>query len=113
MWYTPYINWAADNGLVNGVGGGRFAPNNEMTNEQMMKMTAGFAKLFGVGESDNSDVALKFDDKALISDWATESVKFCVANGLIENEGSLNPQAKATRADSAMIIARLAKLCDV
>ena len=33
-WAAPYINWAAQNGIVNGVGDGKFNPNGIITMEQ-------------------------------------------------------------------------------
>ena len=34
-WYAAAVAWAAENGLVSGVGGDRFAPNDALTREQM------------------------------------------------------------------------------
>lgn len=33
-WDTPYVQWAAENGIVNGVGNGRFNPTGAITVEQ-------------------------------------------------------------------------------
>src|SRR5699024_4787909 len=35
MWYTKAITWAADNKIVNGYGDGVFAPNDNITREQL------------------------------------------------------------------------------
>jgi len=34
-WYSDAVDWAVENGVVNGVGNGYFAPNSEITREQM------------------------------------------------------------------------------
>ena len=43
-WYAPYVEWAAQNGIVNGVGGGRFNPNQSVTREQMAVILYNYAK---------------------------------------------------------------------
>lgn len=37
-WYGPYVAWAAENGVVEGVGDGLFAPDAPITREQMCTM---------------------------------------------------------------------------
>ncbi|MEG1240631.1 MAG: S41 family peptidase [Oscillospiraceae bacterium] len=37
-WYTPYVNTLSDMGIVNGVGGGRFAPADPMSHQQFMAL---------------------------------------------------------------------------
>jgi hypothetical protein len=37
-WASGYIQWAKDNGIINGVGGGRFDPQGNVTYEQTVKM---------------------------------------------------------------------------
>ena len=34
-WYAPHVEWAAQNGIVNGTGGGKFSPGKSVTREQM------------------------------------------------------------------------------
>lgn len=35
QWFTNAIIWAADKGVVSGVGGGKFNPNGNITREQI------------------------------------------------------------------------------
>ncbi len=35
VWYAPNVEWAAQNGIVNGAGGGKFSPDKSVTREQM------------------------------------------------------------------------------
>jgi len=37
-WYSYAVTWAYDTGIVQGVGGGRFAPNDALTREQLAVM---------------------------------------------------------------------------
>lgn len=110
QWYTSYVGWASENGIVNGVGDGKFAPNNALTREQMAKIAA-FCAIKLTGKNTVTASALTFADSHSISSWAYESVKYCVEYGLIDG-GSENfrPQDTATRAEAAEIIARLAEM---
>ena len=38
VWYAPNVEWAAQNGIVNGTGGGKFSPGKSVTREQMAVM---------------------------------------------------------------------------
>lgn len=112
-WYTPYVEWAAVEGLVNGVGGNRFDPMGEITREQMIKMVAQLGRLLRCGKTEISDTLLLYDDRMNISDWAVESVAYCAANDLIDNSGELLPGGSSSRAEAAEIIARFAVLCGI
>ena len=47
-WYSGYVGWAVDNGIVNGVGGGRFSPNTLVTSEQLNLMLTRYANGIGL-----------------------------------------------------------------
>ena len=51
QWYTEAVTWAAENGVVSGVGNGRFAPNGNITREQMASILFRYAKLTGLDTS--------------------------------------------------------------
>lgn len=110
QWYTPYVEWAAEEGLVNGVGANRFDPLGEITHEQMIKIVAQLGKSQNYGDGDSSDTFVLFEDRAYISAWAVDSVAYCVDNKLIDNVGLLFPREASSRADAAEIIARFARL---
>ena len=42
-WYSSYVNWAAENGIVTGMGNGIFAPDAKITREQMAVMLCNYA----------------------------------------------------------------------
>ena len=58
-------------GIVNGVGNGRFAPDESITREEAAKMLWNAADLLGYQPTEEP---LDFADKDEISDWALESV---------------------------------------
>lgn len=47
-WYSGYVSWAYENGIIIGDGEGRFYPNNPVTAGQMDLIMTRFAKLAGV-----------------------------------------------------------------
>lgn len=109
-WYSPYVAWAAKEGIVNGLGNGKFDPTGELTREQMYKIAAYCATLLTDYDAVTTRL-LPYSDSDSISSWAYDSVKYCEEWGLIDShEGELNPTAKATRAEAADIIARLSKI---
>lgn len=46
-WYSGYIGWAVDNGIVEGYGGGLFGPNDMVTAGQLNLMLSRYAALLG------------------------------------------------------------------
>ena len=113
QWYSPYVEWAASLGIVNGIGDNRFDPLGELTHEQMYKIVAMCGEYLNAGTKDISDALILYSDRMEISDWAFESIAYCKVNDLIGEAFAQNilPGSKATRAESADIICRFAILC--
>lgn len=107
-WYTKAVIWAANNGIVNGVGKNVFAPDASITREQIATMLYRYAG----AEAAKEDKLSAFPDAAKVSDWAKEALNWAVASGLINGvadangTASLEPQATATRAQIATILMR-------
>ena len=110
LWYTPYVEWAYETGLVEGVGGGLFDPTGEITREQMLKISAALARRYGVGSEDTSGTIVLFEDRDMISDWAADSIVYSVSVGIIDSSGELRPRDKASRAEAAVTVVRLHEL---
>ncbi len=113
QWYSPFVEWAASVGIVNGVGDNRFDPLGEITHEQMYKIVAMCGEYLGAGTMETDTALILYDDRAKISDWAFDSVAYCKVNGLIGDKflHKLYPTSKATRAEAAEIISKFAILC--
>ncbi len=105
-YYAPYIAWASSSGIVNGVGGGKFAPDDIVTREQIAKIFKGYYEY--LGDATNSSSAVDYADAHLISDWAVPGVAFCKEKGLMQGkDGNMfDPQGGATRAEAATILMR-------
>ena len=109
-WYTGAVAWAADCGVVNGVGGGKFDPDGAITREQMAAILFRYANTNQIDTAQRGDMAA-FPDAAKVSDWAEDALSWTVAMGIIggtEENGKvyLDPQGNATRAQVAAILMR-------
>lgn len=106
-YYGKYVDWASENGIVQGFGNRTFGPDELITREQMAMMLYRFAKLLGKAPG-SLDVALTYTDSASISQWARAGALYCQTEGLIQGMGAgrFAPQETATRAQMATIIGR-------
>ena len=109
-WYTDAVAWAAENGVVNGVGDGKFEPDGSVTREQMATILYRYAQKVGIDTSKHTELSA-FPDASRVSAYARASMQWIVAEGVIggsrENgQDWLNPQGNATRAEVATILMR-------
>ncbi len=112
-WYYNYVNWGFANGIVNGIDEVTFAPNDNITREQMAIMLNNFARSTELVLPETGAGA-SFTDSAMISPWAADSVNKIVSSGVMSGypEGNYNPQGKATRAEAATVIYKLIMIRD-
>lgn len=104
-YYAPYVEWAVENGLVSGIGGGCFAPNQWVTREQMATVFYKYAQMVGADTTLTLDDLLSFPDGLETSDYAQEAMAWAVTHGVLSGSGgNLLPQGTATRAQTAQII---------
>ena len=103
--YGKYVDWAAENGIVEGYGNGKFGPDDLITREQMATMLYRFAAMMDVLPQ-QSDADLSFADSSQISDWAKTGVAYCQSEGLMQGIGVnvFAPQNTATRGEMAAVI---------
>ena len=91
-WAEGYIESCAAQGIVSGVGGGKFAPNGNVTGVQLAKML-----LVSLGyKSENEG----FTGNA----WATNVNTVASAKGLYEGLESIDPSAAITRDNAAQMV---------
>lgn len=108
-WFAGAVSWAAQNGIVSGIGGGLFAPNESITREQLALI---LYHLVSPDEEVYSDSLKEFSDTADISDWAEDAMSWAVGMQIISgmDDGTLAPRKTATRAQFAMILMKLDNL---
>lgn len=109
-WYTDGVIWATENGIVNGVGNGKFDPNGTVTREQIATILYRYAAYRGVDVSDRASLDL-FTDAGAVSDYARAPMQWAVQTKLISGRLDhkqlyLAPQSGGTRAEVATILMR-------
>ncbi len=109
-YYADAIAWAAENSVVNGIGGNKFDPEGEVTREQIAAILSRYAESKGVDTSKRAELA-SFPDADKVSAYAKDAMAWAVENGLVNgikngSETTLAPQGTATRAQVAAILAR-------
>lgn len=114
-WYTDAINWAAANRIVDGVGNGKFAPNDPITRAQMCTMIERYLDLYRkawkVTLPETGSVSVMVDESAIPA-WALAAVKQCQRHGLVNGfeDGTFRPNELSTRAQVAAVIYRMSYL---
>lgn len=114
-WYTAAINWAAANRIVDGVGNGKFAPNDPITRAQMCTMIERYLDLYRkawkVTLPESGSLSVMVDESAIPA-YALAAVKQCQRHGLVNGfeDGTFRPNELSTRAQVAAVIYRMSYL---
>ena len=100
-WYASAVNWAAAEGIVTGVGGGRFAPDRPITRQDLAVMLWRYA-----GSPEPHKNELDFKDAGKASTYAWKALCWANENGIVSGKGNgiLDPKGKATRAEAAQML---------
>ena len=109
-WYTDAVIWAAANGIVNGVGDGRFSPDGTLTREQLAAILMRYSRSIGRATGARGNLSA-FPDGNRVSAWAGDALAWAVGEGLVNGsrvngKDYLRPQGSATRAQVATILMR-------
>ena len=106
-WFATAVNWAANVGVVNGFEDNTFRPNDAITREQLAAILCNYAAWKGEDVSARAELS-RYSDAAAISSWATDVMRWAVAENLISGvtTDELQPQGAATRAQVAAILER-------
>ena len=110
-YYAPYVNWAAQNGIVEGVTATTFAPDTNINREQMAVIMANYAKKLGY-DLPKTLQAVTFADNAQISSWAKNAVRTMQQAGILagKNGNKFDPKGTATRAEIATVLRRFVEI---
>lgn len=102
-WAKGYIGALASMGIVGGVSDTEFAPDENITREQIAAILSRALALT------HGDITVKYADDSAISDWAYDSVYSVFEAGYMKGDtaNNFNPLDSATRAEVATIIYRL------
>ncbi len=99
-WYAKARAWAVETGVSDGTN-----MTDNVTREQMVAMIYRYASLNDMDISAVGDLTA-FSDYEGITEYAVESVEWAVGAGIIHgnDDGTLNPQGNATRAEIATVM---------
>ena len=97
-WARESIDKAAEYGLMNGVGEGRFGLGETISREQFITI---LVRMFGWESVGGEDAAIDIADS-----WAREFVNTAAANGVIDAGGKFRPRDAITRREMAVMLVR-------
>ena len=105
-WYAEAVRWASSEGIVEGVSDTSFAPNAEITREQLAAILWRYA-----GEPATAANLAGYADGASVSAYAVDAMRWCVEHMIITGvtDTTLEPQGTATRAQCATMLMRFAE----
>ncbi|MPN39584.1 Cellulosome-anchoring protein [bioreactor metagenome] len=106
-YYGKYVDWAFENGIAGGTGGGLFEPDMEITREEAAVILYRFADFLNVLPY-GMDTELSCPDAGNISSWAKNAALYCQSTGIITGRGGGNfvPHGTATRAEASVMLER-------
>ncbi len=107
-WYSGYVAWAAENGLVSGVGNNNFAPNQLVTREQMAVIITKYSEKFGYSLK-KVIPATSFNDADEIASWSMNSVSTMQQAGIISGKlnNAFDPKGVTTKAEVSSVLRKL------
>ena len=110
-YYAPYVNWAVSKGIVSGTTSTTFAPDSNITREQMAVIMKNYADKMGYSIPKTLE-AVTFADNAQISSWAKDAVKAMQQAGVLSGKENnrFDPQGSATRAEAATVLHRFVEI---
>lgn len=109
-YYADAVLWAKNNGIVSGTTDTLFAPDLNITREQIAAIMYRYAQYKGFDVScEDKTVLNNYTDRESISDYALSSVVYMVNMGYMTGKtaNTLNPCDNATRAEGASILRRV------
>ncbi len=110
-YYEKAVTWAAENGVVCGVGNHRFAPQANVTRQDIATMLYRYAAWRGYDRT--TDGSLDFPDAGCVAGYAVDAMTWAVEEKIIQGVASgdvvtLSPRDTTTRAQLAAMIQRFA-----
>lgn len=103
QYYRDPIAWAQQNGVINGVGHNRFAPESAVTRQDMITMLYRLS-----GEPETKGDLSGFKDADKVAGYAKKAVAWAVENDILKgsNDGKIMPLNNATREQVATFLVR-------
>ena len=104
-WYTGAVDWASDDGVIQGYPDATFHPDDAITREQAAVILFRYAPVAGRSNNARADLD-RYADAGKISSYAREAMSWANACGILSGypDGTLRPKDKASRAQIAKMI---------
>jgi sugar lactone lactonase YvrE len=108
-YYTGYLAAAKQQGISGGVGDNMFAPEREITRQEMFTLLYNALKVINRLPEGSSGKALnQFGDAGDVASWATEALTLLTETGTVAgSNGTLAPLATTSRAEMAQVLYNL------
>jgi len=112
-WYSGYVDWAIDIGIVTVYVSGTFDPDKTLTREEMAIAVDNFIKYLDYRMIKSGGV-WPFSDQSKVARWAESAVAELRCLGIVEGDqyGNFNPKENTTRAEVAAILMRIKHAID-
>lgn len=115
-YYFDAINWGAENNIARGYSAEMFAPDRLVSREELAALMYRYAELVGLDLTGIDEEAFaEFGDAESVLPWFVENVKWAINAGIVKGDenGNLNPQDRATRAEAAAMVNRFIQMPEV
>ncbi len=108
-YYTNYLATAKRLGISAGMGNNLFAPEKEITRQEMFTLLYNALTVIGELPEGNSGNKLSdFSDAASVASWAKNAMTLLIETGTISgNNGKLSPNDRTTRGEMAQVLYNL------
>ena len=106
QYYAKAVAWANANGIVKGISETEFAPDNNITREQMAVI------LYRYKKAQKTDKTTNYADENSISEYAFDAINWANAQGIMNGneDGTFAPLRNSSRAEAAAVFVRLLNL---
>ncbi len=108
-YYTGYLAAAKRLGISKGVGDNMYAPDRDITRQEMFTLLYNALDVIGRLPAGSSGKTLSdFPDASQIDEWAVEAMTTFVVTGTVSgSDGELGPKGTTTRAEMAQVLYNL------
>ncbi len=103
-YYENYVHWAFSAGIITGINDNKFAPNRDVSREDMIVMLMRFADYIGINLPADNEAS--FADSGAIASYAEGAIARAAGAGIIDgfSDGSFKPRRGSSRAEVAKIL---------
>ena len=107
QYYAPYIKWASENGIVNGIGNNKFHPDGNISRQDLATILMRYTQ-FVNATLPNTTAKIDFKDSKDIAAYAASAVDTIQRAGIINGKPGeiFDPLGNATRAEVAAMLHR-------